>query len=139
MPFIRSRQGDLAAITPSMCICGSSFRILSHIGGGRRNASFRLRGGHTVPSGRILDWTYKLVLDFHLPIAQFQVIQHELHRMEVVIVTSTSADLTAPQREVIIESFRTLFEASMDVGVRRVGTIPRTTAGKHMPIVSHVT
>jgi phenylacetate-CoA ligase len=138
MPFIRYRQGDLAAITPSMCICGSSFRILGHIGG-RRNASFQLRGGHTVPSGRILDWTYKLVLDFHLPIAQFQVIQHELHRMEVVIVTSTSADLTAPQHNVIMESFQTLFEASMDVEVRRVGTIPRTSAGKHMPIVSHVT
>ena len=134
MPFIRYRQGDLGGITTASCGCGLDGRVLADLSG-RKNASFRLPDGTQLPSGRILDWTYALVLSLTLPIAQFQVIQHAVDRVEVVVVGSPAYrhDECAP---VIAESFRAEFGAFFQVTVTPADFIPRTPVGKHIPIRS---
>jgi phenylacetate-CoA ligase len=54
MPFIRYRQGDLGSIGASRCACGNNGRILANISG-RKNSSFKLGDGSSIPSGRLLD------------------------------------------------------------------------------------
>lgn len=134
MPFIRYRQGDLGAITATPCGCGDNGRILADLSG-RKNASFRLPDGTLLPSGRILDWTYALVLALELPIVQFQVIQHEVDRVEVVVVGSPAYrhDECAP---VIAGSFRAEFGGFFKVDITPASTIARTSVGKHIPIRS---
>ena len=135
-PFIRYRQGDLGSIEPSNCICGNNGRVLSRISG-RRNSSFVLSDGRIVPSGRILDWTYKLILELNLPIVQFKVVQESVDDVRVIVV-GTREFRAAESAEIIAGSFRSEFGDFLSVSVVQATRISRTTAGKHIPIQSLV-
>lgn len=135
MPFIRYRQGDLGAIRESDCSCGNNGRILSDIAG-RKNAGFKFSDGRKIPSGKVLDWTYRLVLDYDLPIAQFQIIQDALHHIQVKIVPTPGLYVVREHELVISRTFKEYFGEVVKVDVEKVDNIPRTPAGKHMPIIS---
>jgi phenylacetate-CoA ligase len=136
MPFIRYRQGDLGSIRKSDCECGNNGRILADIAG-RKNSSFKLPGGKVIPSGRVLDWTYKLVLEYNLPITQFQVTQRSLSEIDVSV--SIRAGESPDQLDhLLTTSFNQEFGQSFLVKVNFVESIPRTPAGKHIPIQSFV-
>ena len=136
MPFIRYRQGDLGSIVRLSCPCGNNGKELSDIAG-RKNSSFKLPDGGLIPSGRVLDWTYKLVLEYSLPRIQYQVTQKTLCNVEVVVV-ARERDFSARHDRIIIDSFREQFGNGIQVSVRRVKAIPKTPAGKHIPILSLV-
>jgi phenylacetate-CoA ligase len=137
MPFIRYRQGDLAAISPANCSCANNGRIMSDISG-RKNSSFRLPDGRVLPSGRVLDWTYKLIIEHRLPIAQFQVIQHQPAWVEVILVGMAGYRHEDSAR-LVAQSFKEGLGDGIRVEVTQVASIQRTPAGKHLPIRSFVT
>jgi phenylacetate-CoA ligase len=136
MPFIRYRQGDLGSMRTSNCACGNNGRILDDING-RKNSSFRLSDGRSIPSGRLLDWAYKLILDLDLPITDIQIIQTDFDVVRVVLAVRTPYQ-DAGLRSLLADSFKAVFNVSMSIELDQVTKIAKTPAGKHIPIRSLV-
>lgn len=134
MPFIRYRNGDLGSIAKIACSCGNNGRILNNIEG-RKNAAFKLQNGIEISSGRLLDWTYSLILNFRIPISQFQVVQKTINNIEVTIVPKKSYKQKIHD-DIIIESFKRDFGNFLEITISKVEKIKKTPAGKHMPIKS---
>lgn len=74
MPIIRYRQGDLAARSNKQCLCGKQTPIYEKIYG-RKNDSFIKQDGTIIPAGKILDWSYLLVLNHDFDIKEFKITQ----------------------------------------------------------------
>ena len=135
MPLIRYRQGDYAVkISEVCCTCGKSTPIIGKPIG-RINSSFILEGGRIIPSGRILDWSYSLVLLHHLQITQFKITQNDLKSVSILVVGDSLSDFDL---EFIEKSFRSEFNEEFQVTVSKVKHIPKESNGKFMPIVSNV-
>jgi phenylacetate-CoA ligase len=137
MPFIRYRQGDLGSITTSECSCGSNGRILSDING-RKNSSFKLNDGRVIPSGKILDWIYALILDLDLAITNIEIAQMTPEIVKISIATSKPRD-DAGLGRLFSERFRDQFDVSLAIEVAQVSNIIKSATGKHIPIKSYVT
>lgn len=133
---IMNPEKDLGSIRNSNCSCGIKGRILENIAG-RRNSSFRLPSGKIIPSGKILDWTYSLFLDLNLDILQFQVIQESFFKIKIIIVPGNSYKPEVNDKQ-IANSFKKMFGSFITVQVERVISIPKTKAGKHIPIKSEI-
>jgi phenylacetate-CoA ligase len=136
MPFIRYRQGDLGSIRASKCTCGNNGRVLNDING-RKNSSFKLTDGRSIPSGRLLDWAYKLILDFDLPITNIQIIQTNFDVVKVVLAIPKPYQ-DPGLRLLLADSFKTQFNVSMTIELDQVTKIAKTPAGKHIAIRSLV-
>lgn len=136
MPFIRYRQGDLGSIQASTCTCGNNGRVLADISG-RKNSSFKLSDGSYIPSGRLLDWAYELILDFNLPISNFQIIQTDIDAVKVVLAMRKPYEDPGLQ-SFLADRFMAQFNVSMTVDLELVAEIAKTAAGKHIPIRSLV-
>ncbi|KOV83475.1 phenylacetate--CoA ligase family protein [Nocardia sp. NRRL S-836] len=137
MPMIRYRQNDIGAIGSTTCPCGAPRgRTLDQLLG-RRNSFFTLPGGTRIASGRLLDWTYHLILSERLDIAQFQLVQTALDRVVLLVVAGPGY---RPERDadVVRASFRHLLSDRVTVDVENVPHIRRTAAGKHLPIRSEL-
>lgn len=135
-PIIRYHQGDLAVLGDRACVCGRTAPTLESLAG-RMNASFRRRDGSLVPSGRILDWTYSLILTHRLGIRQFQVTQEKVDLVTIDLVVTDSYDPDVHHR-MLTESFRELFGDSFVIWPRIVTDIERMASGKSNPIRSLV-
>ena len=136
MPIIRYRQGDLASLRERSCPCGRIGPVLEALAG-RKNDSFPRPDGTQVLSGRILDWTYGLILVHRLGILEFQVTQQSTQDVEIqLVVDPTYNALSANQ--IIEDDFRRTFGGDFTVTVKVVPTIARTISGKHNPIRSLV-
>lgn len=135
-PIIRYYQDDLAVLGDRPCACGRTAPTLESLAG-RMNASFRRRDGSLVPSGRILDWTYSLILTHRLGIRQFQVTQESVDLVTIDLVVTDSYDPDVHHR-ILTESFRELFGDSFAVRPRIVAGIERLASGKSNPIRSIV-
>lgn len=136
MPLIRYRQQDLASLNDSVCSCGKTAPIMSSISG-RINSSFKRADGLIIPSGKILDWTYSLVLSMNLGIREFEIVQQTLNDIVVNIVVTGNFKINQDER-IIIDSFRMMFGNDYHVSVHIVSSIPRQKTGKHIPIKSLV-
>lgn len=135
-PIIRYHQGDLAVLGDRPCSCGRTAPTLESLAG-RMDASFRRRDGSLVPSGRILDWTYSLILTHRLGIRQFRVTQESVDLVTIDLVVTDSYDPDVHHR-MLTESFRELFGDSFVVRPRIVADIERLASGKSNPIRSLV-
>ena len=136
MPFIRYRQGDLGEIRRSDCSCGNNGRILDDISG-LTNYSFLLSDGTVVPSAKILEVTYEWFLETKIPIVQFQVVQQTKQIIEIIIVADDTYN-SLKHDEVIKDSFKKALGGDLLIIVTKVAEIPKTPAGKHIPIKSFV-
>jgi phenylacetate-CoA ligase len=133
-PIIRYRQSDLAILATNPCDCGKTTPVLQTIVG-RKNSSFKRPDGIEIPSGRILDWTYSLVLKLELSIREFQIIQRTLTLIEVNLVVSGNYKPEFDNSKLIYH-FKLTFGAEFEVVVNIVPSIPRTESGKYIPIQS---
>jgi phenylacetate-CoA ligase len=133
-PIIRYRQSDLAILATETCGCGKTTPALQTIVG-RKNSSFKRPDGIEIPSGRILDWTYSLVLELELGIREFQIIQRTLTLVEVKLVVSSDYDSEFDNSKLIYK-FKQTFGDEFEVIVNTVPSIPKTEAGKYIPIQS---
>jgi phenylacetate-CoA ligase len=136
MPFIRYRQADIAIMSSETCTCGNHARILKEMSG-RKNSSFQSSVHGEISSGRVLDWTYNLVLNDQLDIQEFQVRQKTVADIVVTLVSGSSYDASHDNAR-IIQSFQQTFGEQFNVAVKLVPRINKTRAGKHIPIVSQV-
>lgn len=135
MPFIRYRQGDLAAVSEEPCACGSRFRALVRLEG-RRLDAFVLPSGRRLTSGFLLDATYAFLFDLSADLAAFRLVQETPARVRILIEPGRRYD--APMGEAIRRHFLTLAGEPLDVTVEIVARLEPTRAGKHHPIVSKV-
>jgi phenylacetate-CoA ligase len=134
MPFIRYRQGDLGTINNFSCECKNNGRVISSIAG-RKNCCFKLDNGATISSGRLLDWTYELVLKQRLPIIQFQLVQKTLKDIELNVVCAKTFDPNST-RKIVEDSFNRNFSSHCNIQLHLVPSLEKTKAGKHLPIKS---
>lgn len=134
MPIIRYRQGDLAALREHACTCGRTGPVLEALAG-RKNDSFWRTDGTQIPSGRILDWTYDLILRHKLGVAEFQVTQRALTSIEIRVVVESAYDEPVAT-QIIKRSFRGAFGEAFEVSVSVTPAIERTKTGKYNPIRS---
>lgn len=134
MPLIRYRQGDLAEKTNITCPCGKRTPVIGQLMG-RNNASFVDRHGNTIPSGRLLDWSYSLVLEEQFPILDFQIVQETLDRITVKVVLS-DACISETVTMQIHDAFVKIFGENFTVNVKAVKTIEKTASGKYHSILS---
>jgi phenylacetate-CoA ligase len=135
MPFIRYRQGDLAALDDAPCPCGRTFRAVRDLGG-RKLDQFVLPSGRVLTSGFLLDASYSFLFDVGADIAAFTMVQEELDRVRIEIVPGPR--FAAPMQGAIAARFRELVGEPIDVRVELHPEVRRTAAGKHHPIVSLV-
>jgi phenylacetate-CoA ligase len=136
MPFIRYRQSDLAIMGTATCSCGKTAPVFHELSG-RKVASFKKPDQTYIPSGRILDWTYSLVLSLGCDIREFQVIQRSFTDVEIAIVPGETYT-SDRYNNTIVTSFRETFSRDFEVTVSLVPYIEKTRAGKHIPIRSYI-
>lgn len=134
MPLIRYRQGDLAKRLPEKCSCKKNTPVIGSLEG-RKNSSFVTSDGSTIPSGRLLDWTYSLVLSHHLPIDSFQIIQKTVSDVQILLKTTSAKTLTT---DFVKNDFINTFGDIFNVYVCVIDEIYKSNTGKYNPIVSYV-
>lgn len=135
MPFIRYRQGDLAAVSAPGCRCGRTFRVLSGLGG-RKLDRFVLPSGRVLTSGWLLDATYSFLFDVGADIAAFTLIQEAPDLVTIEIVPGRA--YSPATSDAIERRFRELVGEPITVQVALRSEPRRSAAGKHHPIVSRV-
>lgn len=135
-PIIRYRQNDLAVIISTQCNCGRTAPVLRNLFG-RKNSSFKTTDNYEIPSGRILDWTYSLVLTLGLGIREFQIIQQTLICIVIKIVVNKSYRPDSDNQR-LIDNFEQNFGKLFDLKIEIVKYIAKTESGKHNAIISLV-
>jgi phenylacetate-CoA ligase len=135
MPFIRYRQGDVAAVTPSECPCGRRFRAIRDIEG-RRLDRFVLPSGRVLTPGWLLDASYSFLLDVGADIAAFTLVQEATDHVRIEVVPGPR--YLPAMSQAIAARFASLAGEPLRVEVEVIPALRRTAAGKHHPIVSRV-
>lgn len=125
MPLIRYEVGDRGAIDDPGCLCGRTLPQISRLEG-RSNDMI------ITPDGRRIFWLNPAF--YGLRIREAQIIQHEVDRIEVLIVPAPG--FTPDIRETIRTRLRNVLG---DVGVTVADTdrIPRGANGKFRAVISH--
>lgn len=135
-PIIRYRQNDLSVLSSTQCNCGRTAPALKAIFG-RKNASFKTTNNYEIPSGRILDWTYSIVLTRGLCIREFQIIQQTLTCITIKLVVSQSYQPDI-DNQILIDNFEQYFGKFFDLKIEIVKYIEKTIHRKHNAIISLV-
>jgi phenylacetate-CoA ligase len=81
MPFIRYVQGDYITLPTEPAPSEINWSQIASIDG-RLNDAFVNREGRKVPAGSILDATYRWMFDCDLHLAQFEIVQTGVDRVE---------------------------------------------------------
>lgn len=129
MPFVRYRTGDLAVTSDRPCTCGRAMPVLASVHG---RTSEIIVG----PNGKYYACPGPTWLGVDIPgIGQLQLIQPELHEVEVRIVPGPG--WTDASRRRIEERMRLLL-GDVRVTVNLVERIPPAPSGKHQIVISRV-
>ncbi|HEY4408099.1 MAG TPA: hypothetical protein VGN55_25885 [Xanthobacteraceae bacterium] len=130
MPLIRYELGDLAEAGPAPARCGRGLPTLRRILGRARNM-FRFRDGSTL-------WpvTSAFRLSTFIALKQFQVVQTDFERIEIRYVPeSGGGPIDLPG---LTQRMRTVLRQPVEVVVRAVDRIERSTSGKYEECISLV-
>ena len=130
MPFVRYRNGDVATCTSAVCPCGRGLPLLASIQG-RTLDLIRTRDGRLLPGE-----FFPHVLNNCDAIDQYQVVQHDLDRIEVKMLLRPgwpSVDLAH-----IRQALTTALGPAIRLELNIVDSLPLTAAGKRRVTVSHV-
>jgi len=124
LPLLRYDIGDFAELAPR-CSCGRGLPTLERIVGRQRNM-LRLPGGERRwPSIELANTSD--IADFP-PIHQFQLIQHSLKSLELLLVALRP--LTPPEEEKLRGWVLAAVGYPFEVAIRYVDSIPRSAQGK---------
>lgn len=119
-PLIRYDTGDVAAVFPGACGCGLPGRVLERIDG-RQEDAIELADGSRV--GRA-DHLFK----DSVRVAEAQIRQKAAGRCEILVVPRSGFGPTDEAE--ILEECRSRFGSRLEVSLRCVASIPRTSRGK---------
>lgn len=123
-PLIRYRVGDRIRLAPKdeKCACGSIFPIVDKIEG--RSTDYILSPTHgKVNLGNISNSTKDIV-----GVIQFQVIQHSVERLEVLVVASD--DFIEKEQYKFEQALAERFGPQLKVDLKVVDQIPKERSGK---------
>ena len=90
MPFIRYIQGDVGRLSGAQRKCDVHWEQLESIDG-RVGDSFITSTGRTIPSGTLLDITYRWMYDCDINIGRFELVQPAGGNLRMVVEKSTQA------------------------------------------------
>jgi phenylacetate-CoA ligase len=129
-PFIRYRSGDMVRMSPEPCRAGRGLHVIKEVVG--RQTDFLVRADGTIMHA--LAGIY--VLRATEGVAEFKLIQHDLHDLEVLVVPGPrwQADST----RAIEGGLRQRLGDGVRVTVRLVDQIAPEASGKHRYVVSRV-
>ncbi len=128
MPFIRYANGDVATVgSDRACACGRTLPRISSVNG-RISETLRDANGSAV-SGIALSFLFQ---DVSHAVRQFQAVQHKDRSVTISVVLSDALHAGAVDD---IRSNGQRLLAGIDVGVRVVPELPRSSAGKHQLVV----
>src|SRR5579871_1326182 len=129
MPFIRYVQGDYVTLPAQQELCDITWTQLKAIDG-RMNDSFINRHHRIVPSGSLLDITYRWMFDRNLHLDQFELVQKQPDLIEANFV------LGGPTFEehvnVALKHLEDLLSISMEHPVTIQGNIVSSLARKSL-------
>jgi phenylacetate-CoA ligase len=141
-PFIRYRQGDLAAFTEQLhCPCNCTFRTIA-APRGRTHDSFVAQDGRVVPAGTVMDEAYNWVLEARIPVngLQYQIIQRSVNEVQIFLAPHEKfrSMLKPAMRQMIAERMRALLGEQVLAETIVVDQLP-ICGRKHKAVTSTVT
>ena len=129
--LLNYRLGDLASMANEPCPCGRTFRMISELAG-RVQDIIPQRDGTFIHPDSVLR-----VFKGREGVVQYQIIQHELERFELKLVT---VDEDTYQRIIsgILGELRGLLGESARIDPRYCDELQRHKGGKFRPVISEV-
>lgn len=125
-PLIRFRLGDMAQWEDRACACGRGMPLLREVTG-------RIEDAVVGPDGRQMVRFHGIFVE-QPNVREGQIIQEELRRIRVKVVTTNS--FSAADTQDITRRVKQRLGAEVEVIVEPVSDIPRTKAGKFQAVVS---
>ena len=131
MPFIRSRTGDLGALSPEPCGCGSPLPLLTSLDGRSSEIVYR-PDGSLVPGLMLTD-----LLSDMPSIRLCQYVQHSAESIDVRLVVTDS--FTERERDEVERQVRGIMGQEISVRIRLVDDIERNPrSGKIQEVICKV-
>lgn len=129
--LLNYRLGDLASMANEPCPCGRTFRLLSELAGRVQDIIYQPDGTFIHPDSVLRVFKEKK------EVIQYQLIQHELERFELKLVT---VDEDTYQRIIggILGELRELLGESAGIDARYCDELQRHKGGKFRPVISEV-
>ena len=131
MPLIRYRVEDMGVRSDRRCACGRGLPLMERVTG--RQADFLKRpDGSLVAGVSLVERTLTAIPG----IEQMQIVQDELHRVQLRVVPARGFDATAERQ--LRDEFESVFGESVDIDIQRVEALDRTRAGKYRFAICNV-
>jgi phenylacetate-CoA ligase len=134
MPFIRYVQGDYITQPANLEPCDVNWSQIASIDG-RLNDAFINRDGRKVPSGSILDATYRWMFDCDLHLAQFEIVQRGFDVVEARVVLGNDTPVSRLNSSIahLEDLLAVCLEHPVQVKAHALDVFPPKT-GKRRPI-----
>ncbi len=129
-PFIRYRTGDMVQHSEVLCEQGRGLHVLGKVEG--RKTDFIVRSDGTIMHALAIIY----VLREHQDIQEFKFIQHELNRVEVLVVPRAS--WSPDSSRALVVGIQARLGDDCRVEINLVDHIAAEASGKHRYVVSHV-
>jgi phenylacetate-CoA ligase len=129
-PFIRYRTGDMVRLSPEPDRGGRGLHVIAEVVG--RRTDFLVRADGTIMHA--LAGIY--VLRATEGVAEFKLVQHDLHDLEVIVVAGPG--WTPSAERCVVDGLQQRLGHDVRVTVRVVDAIPPEASGKHRYVVSRV-
>jgi phenylacetate-CoA ligase len=129
-PFIRYRTGDMVRMSTEPDRGGRGLHVIAEVVG--RRTDFLVRADGTIMHA--LAGIY--VLRATAGVAEFKLVQHDLHDLEVIVVAGPGWTPSAERS--VVDGLQQRLGHDVRVTVRVVDAIPPDASGKHRYVVSRV-
>jgi phenylacetate-CoA ligase len=132
MPFIRYEIGDLGSPSDEMCSCGRCLPIMKSFKG-------RIFDFIATPEGNRISGEYFhcIVIEYDiLSIKEFQIVQESINKLTVYIVKNQNEKLDDVSKFITV--IQQKVGKNVDIEVKYVPSIKRTSSGKLRHVISNV-
>ena len=129
-PFIRYRTGDMARISGDSCHAGRGLHVISEVLG--RMTDFIVRSDGMIMHALAVIYVLRAVEG----VAEFKIVQHTVHDIEVLVVPN--ADWKETARASIEHGLQKRLGDDIRLDIRLVDVIPPESSGKYRYVVSEV-
>ena len=130
-PFIRYRTGDMVRLSKEKCRAGRGLHVIDEVMG--RTTDFVVRSDGTIMHALAVIYVLRAVEG----VEEFKIIQHEIDKIEVLVVPNTMWSQASHGE--ILHGLHARLGNGIKIEVRRVDSIPAEASGKHRYVISHVT
>ncbi|MGB5340270.1 MAG: phenylacetate--CoA ligase family protein [Gammaproteobacteria bacterium] len=129
-PFIRYRTGDMVRVANAACRAGRGLHVIDEVLG--RMTDFIMRSDGTIMHALAVIYVLRAVEG----VAEFKIIQHTLHDIEVLVVPNAGWQETA--RASIERGLQKRLGEDIRIDLRLIEGLPPETSGKYRYVVSEV-